>query len=103
MAGDACAIRFDEMTRAGEVKDQAELTRLGHVSRARLSQIMNLLNLAPEIQEELLLPAATDDPNYAISERAIRDLLVTIDWRTQRRRWSAGMRLEPSCRGRCDG
>lgn len=34
--------------------DQAELARLGHVTRARLTQNMNLLNLAPEIQEEIL-------------------------------------------------
>ena len=50
----ALAIKFDEMIRSGEVKDQAELARLGHVSRARLSQIMNLLNLAPDIQEAIL-------------------------------------------------
>jgi hypothetical protein len=29
---------------------------LGHGTRARVSQIMNLLNLAPDIQEELLFP-----------------------------------------------
>ncbi len=33
---------------------QAEPARLGHESRARLTQIMNLLNVAPDIQEELL-------------------------------------------------
>ncbi len=43
----ALAIRFDGLMRQGVVKDQAELARLGHVSRARLTQIMNLLCLAP--------------------------------------------------------
>lgn len=32
----------------------AELARLGRVSRARITQIMDLLMLAPEIQEEVL-------------------------------------------------
>ena len=49
----AQAIRFDQMIRDGVVADQAELARVGHVSRARLTQIMNLLSPAPEIQEEL--------------------------------------------------
>ena len=50
----ALAIRFDQLIRDGVVADQAEVARLGHVSRARVTQIMNLLNLAPDIQEELL-------------------------------------------------
>ena len=32
----------------------AELVRVGRVSRARITQIMDLLLLAPEIQEEVL-------------------------------------------------
>ena len=50
----ALAHRFDELVRSDTVKDYAELARLGHITRARVSQIMNLLNLAPEIQEYLL-------------------------------------------------
>ena len=50
----ALAIRLDQMIRDGVVTDQAELARLGHVSRARLTQIMNLLGLAPDIQEAIL-------------------------------------------------
>ena len=39
----------------------AELARLGRVSRARITQIMDLLMLAPEIQEEVLhLPLVTE-------------------------------------------
>ena len=50
----ALAIRFDEYIRSGRVTDQSDLAQLGHVSRARISQIMNLLNLAPDIQEAIL-------------------------------------------------
>ena len=54
----ALAIRLDGLIRDGVVTDQAELARLGRVSRARLTQIMNLLWLAPDIQEAILfLPA----------------------------------------------
>jgi hypothetical protein len=50
----ALAIRFDDLIQNGEVTDYAELARLGHVSRARVTQIMNLLMLAPDIQEQIL-------------------------------------------------
>src|SRR5690349_9864793 len=50
----ALAIKFDQMIRDGVVADYAELARLGHVTRARMTQIMNLLNLAPDIQVALL-------------------------------------------------
>ena len=50
----ALAIHFDELIRTGKVIDQSELARLGRVSTARISQIMGLLYLAPEIQERLL-------------------------------------------------
>src|ERR1700731_243665 len=50
----ALAIRFEQLISAGEVTDYAELARLGHVTRARITQIMNLLNLAPDIQESIL-------------------------------------------------
>ena len=47
----ALAIRFEGMIARGEVKDYADLARLGHVTRARVTQVMNLLNLAPDRQE----------------------------------------------------
>ena len=50
----ALAIRFDGSIRDGVVKDQAELAKLGHVTRATLTQIMAFLNLAPDIQEAIL-------------------------------------------------
>jgi hypothetical protein len=50
----ALAIRFDRLLRAEELRDYAELARLGHVTRARMTQIMKLLNLAPDIQEQIL-------------------------------------------------
>jgi len=65
----ALAIRFDKLIRDGVVKDYAELARLGQVTRARLTQITNLLNLAPDIQEEILFLPPVAGEREAISER----------------------------------
>lgn len=77
----ALAHRFESLLASGEVKDYAELARLGHVSRARITQIMNLLNLAPAIQEHLLGIGAPE-PNFAdmISERHLRRILREVRW-----------------------
>src|SRR5689334_4852756 len=50
----ALAIKFDDMITRGEVRDYADLARLGYVTRARMTQIMNLLHLAPDLQEGIL-------------------------------------------------
>lgn len=78
----ALAHRFEGLLRSGVVKDYAELARLGHVTRARVTQIMNLLNLAPEIQEYLLfLPAA---PGQRVTERDLRRIAAEVRWDRQR-------------------
>jgi hypothetical protein len=56
----ALAIRFERLVRQGEVADYADLARLGHVTRARVTQIMNLLLLAPDVQEEVLFLPRTE-------------------------------------------
>lgn len=40
-------VRFEGMLREATVKDYSDLARLGGVSRARITQIMQLRNLAP--------------------------------------------------------
>lgn len=83
----ALAIRLDGMIRSGEVKSYAELGVLGHVTRARITQIMNLLNLAPDIQEAILdLPSVVKgkDP---ITERVLRPVVAEVNWAEQRRMW----------------
>jgi hypothetical protein len=83
----ALAIRFDGLIRDGVVKDQAELARLGHVSRARLSQIMDLLCLAPDIQEAVLFLPAVDRGREAILEKNLRPVAAVPSWTKQRRMW----------------
>jgi hypothetical protein len=76
----ALAIRFDQLISDGVVKDQAELARLGFMTRARVTQIMNLLNLAIPIQESLLqLPMATAGRDF-VTELEIRPLLNHQKW-----------------------
>jgi hypothetical protein len=48
------------MVRSGEITDYAQLARLGHISPARLTQIMVLLHLAPAIQEYILFLSPAD-------------------------------------------
>jgi hypothetical protein len=81
----ALAIKFQDMVDRGEVRDYADLARLGYVTRARITQIMNLLNLAPEIQEQLLLPA---QPTARICERHLRRIVDSPDWNDQREGWA---------------
>ena len=54
----ALAHKLDGLVRSGTVKGYAELARLGHVTPARLTQIMVLLHLAPAIQEYILFQSA---------------------------------------------
>jgi hypothetical protein len=79
----ALAIKFQDMVDRGEVRDYADLARLGFVTRARITQIMNLLNLAPDIQEQLLSEVASP----SIAERHIRHLASIVDWSEQRPQW----------------
>ena len=66
--------------------DQAELAPIGFVTRLRVTQIMNLLNLTPEIQEHVLqLPPIGQTPR---TERELRPIAATPDWRRQRQRWA---------------
>jgi hypothetical protein len=80
----ALAIRFDSLIRDGAVKDQAELARLGHVTRARLTQIMDLLTLAPDIQHHILNLSGAEPGSSKYSERRLRVVLAEPNWRKQR-------------------
>jgi hypothetical protein len=82
----ALAIRFDEMLRTGEASDMIELARRGHVPQPRMSQIMALNQLAPDIQEALLnLPATKGKPE--IHEKRLRPIAAMLNWEEQRVAW----------------
>ncbi|MCH7752861.1 MAG: hypothetical protein IH898_11995 [Planctomycetes bacterium] len=83
----ALAIYFDQLISEGVVEDQAEIARLGHVSRALVTQIINLLNLAPDIQEELLFLRAVVSGSSVLSERNLRLIMLKPEWAEQRKLW----------------
>jgi DNA invertase Pin-like site-specific DNA recombinase len=83
----ALALHFDELLSAGKLVDQAEVARVGHVSRARVSQIMNLLHLAPDIQEQLLFWPSLEGGRDPILLRHLQPLAALPDWERQRRKW----------------
>jgi hypothetical protein len=83
----ALAIRFEKLVRDGEVADYADLARLGYVTRARVTQIMNLLNLAPDIQEAILFLPPVEEGRDPITERHLRPIAAISDWRVQRGEW----------------
>ena len=83
----ALALRFDEYLRSGQVANHAALAELGHVSRARISQIMNLHNLAPDIQEAILLLPRTLQGRDPIHLRQLQPIAAILDWQKQRLRW----------------
>jgi hypothetical protein len=82
----ALAIRLDNLIKSGQVSDQAELALVGHVSRARLTQIMDLNLLAPDIQEEVLhLPLHLH--GRELKEWDLRKVAEEVDWGRQRKTW----------------
>jgi hypothetical protein len=83
----ALAIKFQDMVDRGEVRDYADLARLGYVTRARITQIMNMLNLAPDIQEEILGVGGISTRSTPIVERRVRSLAKLVPWKHQRQAW----------------
>jgi hypothetical protein len=83
----ALAIKLDGVVRTGVVPDYTALARLGHVSRARISQIMNLLQLAPDIQEQILFLPKTLHGRDKLHLRLLQPMARILDWSKQRLLW----------------
>jgi hypothetical protein len=63
----------------------------GHISLARLSQILSLTCLAPAIQEQLLfLPQTKTGPDL-VTERDLRAITKVVDWDEQKKLFQAVM------------
>jgi hypothetical protein len=83
----ALALRFDALVRSGPISSYSELASLGQVTRARICQIMNLLHLAPDLQEALLFLPPTPRGRDPIILADLMPIAATLDWRKQRRLW----------------
>ena len=89
----ALALRLEELVRTGQVASYSALAALGHVTRARICQILNLIHLAPDIQEALLFLPPTVRGRDPIILADLQPIAAAFDWRKQRRLWR---RLQPN-------
>jgi len=83
----ALAIQFQDMIQRGEARDYADLARLGCLTRERMSQIMELVWLAPDIQQEILEFPPSGTARFPISEVAVRRIASPLSWNEQRHAW----------------
>lgn len=66
---------------------------MGNVTRARITQIMNLLNLAPEIQEAILFLPRVEAGRSPVILKDVQGLAARLDWREQQNAWSLARKL----------
>ena len=83
----ALAIKFEAMLREGIVRDQTELARLARVTQPRMTQILALNFLAPDIQERVL--CLINEDGAAVSEKELRPVAAQPLWSKQREMWVA--------------
>lgn len=83
----ALAIHLDHLIRQGDARDYADIGRLSCLCRERVSQIMRLNYLAPDIQVELLYLPPTLTGRYPLSENAVRRIANLLSWADQRQEW----------------
>ena len=84
----ALAIHFEQMLKDGHVQDIATLACYGQVTRARMTQIMNLLLLAPDIQESILNLPKTTKGRDDITCAHLQSIALEPDWQIQRQMWN---------------
>ncbi len=72
----ALAIKFLRLLSGGEVRNCADLAQLGYVAWARITQIMNLVNLASDMREETLFLPRTVKSGDPIREQEVRPIAV---------------------------
>lgn len=83
----------------GGYEDYAAVARALSFTRARVSQVMDLLLLAPDLQERVLKLEAVDG-REPLAERQLRPVVLLPLWTDQRLRWHALM-PSPSHPSRC--
>ena len=90
----ALAIGFEDMILRGLAKDHSDLARLGCISKERISQVMRLVWLAPDIQQEIMTLPRTQRGRFHVGEVALRQIASKMIWGEQREAWA---RLRAAC------
>lgn len=88
----ALAHRLEAAIERGDYRDRADVARQLGFTRARVTQILDLTLLAPDIQEAIVFLEAVDGVE-PLSERALRDIIRHENWVEQRRAWTRLHRL----------
>lgn len=84
----ALAHHLQRAMEGGAVANQAALARAFGLTRARLTQVLDLLLLAPDLQEQVLAMEAVDG-RQPLAERRLRQLAICESWAEQRANWPA--------------
>ena len=79
----AQALAWDEAVQSGSYPSHAALARHEGMTPQRLSQILELALLAPDIQEQVLC-LESEDGVEPVSERMLRSIVVHPSWERQR-------------------
>jgi hypothetical protein len=82
----ALAHHLDDLLQKGVFKDYADIARISGLSRARITQIMNLLYLAPQVQENLLNPL---HPPHLVTEKSALEVAKNAEWDHQCTQWNS--------------
>ena len=85
----ALAHKINGMIQSGELKDLAHAAKVCGLTKARVTQIMNLTLLSPAIQEAILdLPPVTRGRD-TVTERNLREIVAEPLWNQQQVLWDA--------------
>lgn len=87
----ALAHDIERRTRSGELDDLAAAARAYGLTRARVTQIVNLTLLAPAIQEEILAMGLVTKGRDAVAERQLRVIVALPNWKCQTDKWRAAL------------
>ncbi len=84
----ALALKFEKLLRDGTIATMDELAQLAKVTQPRITQILNLAHLAPDIIEDLLFLPRVMEGRDPIHEKMLRPVIAELSWAKQRASWS---------------
>tara|TARA_R110002049_G_scaffold285698_4_gene467062 strand:+ start:225050 stop:225361 length:312 start_codon:yes stop_codon:yes gene_type:complete len=84
----ALAIRLEDLLDSGLVGNQAEIAKAAGITTARVSQILNLNRLAPDIQQAILELEPTTEKTDLFLERHVREIATHVNWVRQRKEFN---------------
>jgi hypothetical protein len=83
----ALALSIEQRVRSGEFESYSRVAELGQVTRARITQILNLTNLAPDIVEEILFLPMVETGRDLFLLRDLQPIARELEWKRQRKLW----------------